>query len=250
MPTPFRRGDSQAARLRGVRRLRANSSPHCVPVRCVRPRIVSGSPDWLSRVMPTPMPSCSPRLPGFADARRRVDGRAVRTRRRRRGCGRDSRECLREHLAWKGRNTESDAVLAGYDPAALDDGELLVWGLQRIGNLFWGQGDVSAADDVLALVRERITDPVLSQIVDGIASACALSPVISRVRSNCPGQGARRVRAAAVGHRVGGLRWRARARPRWPRRRGGRHRPSWAQRGDEHRWGYCDFRRASVRFWR
>lgn len=90
------------------------------------------------------------------------------------GAGVIAASLLARALMWKGRNTESDAVLAGYDPAALDDGELLVWGLQRIGNLFWGQGDVSAADDVLALVRERITDPVLSQIVDGIASACAL----------------------------------------------------------------------------
>ena len=90
------------------------------------------------------------------------------------GAGVAAASLLARALMWKGLNAESDAVLADYDPAALNDGELLLWGLQRIGNLFWGLGDVGAAGEVLALVRERVTDPVLSQIVDGIASACAL----------------------------------------------------------------------------
>ena len=90
------------------------------------------------------------------------------------GAGVAAAGLLARALMWKGLNAESDAVLADVDPAALNDGELLIWGLQRIGNLFWGIGDVAAAREVLDLVRDRIDNPSLIQIVDGIASACAL----------------------------------------------------------------------------
>ena len=108
---------------------------------------------------------------------------------------------------WKGRNTESDAVLAGYDPAALDDGELLVWGLQRIGNLFWGQGDVSAADDVLALVRgaDHRSGPEPDRRRNRLGSVRRVHTGDIAGAIELSDQGARRVRAAAVGHRVGGL---------------------------------------------
>ena len=61
---PFRRVIRKRLGFAASRRLQSKLSPHCVPVRCVRPRIVSGRRIGL-RVMPTPIPSCSPRLPGI-----------------------------------------------------------------------------------------------------------------------------------------------------------------------------------------
>ncbi|KXO99098.1 helix-turn-helix transcriptional regulator [Tsukamurella pseudospumae] len=89
------------------------------------------------------------------------------------GAGLPAACLLARALMWRGEAVESDRVLRAFDPDRLDQVQLVLWGAQRIGNLFWAVGDVPAADRVLGLLRERIDTPMLALIVDGIGAACA-----------------------------------------------------------------------------
>ena len=52
--------------------------------------------------------------------------------------------------------------------------ELVQWGAARIANLQWSMGDAESADEVLELLRERVTHPGLRLLIDGVASASRL----------------------------------------------------------------------------
>lgn len=89
------------------------------------------------------------------------------------GAGLPAACLLARALMWQGEAAESDRVLRSFDPEDLDEVELVLWGAQRIGNLFWAVGDVAAANEVLALLTARVDTPVLALIVRGIGAACA-----------------------------------------------------------------------------
>jgi len=88
-----------------------------------------------------------------------------------RGGGLEAGELLARSLLWQGKATEAEQTLTSYDPEQMTELELLRWGWARIANLHWSMGDAEGADEVLALLRERITSPHLLPIVDGAASA-------------------------------------------------------------------------------
>lgn len=90
------------------------------------------------------------------------------------GGGLDAAEMLARSLMWQGSAAEADEVLKGFQPEDLDEIQMIRWGGQRFGNLFWALGDAHRADEILALLQERVTDPNLRLIVQGIASAGAL----------------------------------------------------------------------------
>ncbi|UQE76444.1 LuxR C-terminal-related transcriptional regulator [Gordonia sp. PP30] len=89
------------------------------------------------------------------------------------GNGLAAADLLARALMWQGKARESDEVLNAFDPAELTQPEVVRWGMQRIGNLFWSVGETEGAARVLEQVRESITEPALEQIADGIGSACA-----------------------------------------------------------------------------
>lgn len=89
------------------------------------------------------------------------------------GAGLPAACLLARALMWQGKADESDRVLRAFDPDQLDQVQLLLWGAQRIGNLFWAVGDVTGAKVVLDLLVERVDTPALACIVRGIGSACA-----------------------------------------------------------------------------
>jgi DNA-binding CsgD family transcriptional regulator len=83
-------------------------------------------------------------------------------------------EPLARSLMWQGNATEADRVLAGFRPDDLSDIELIYWGGIRFATVFWALGDAGRADDILAMLREKVTDPNLALVVKGFAAACAI----------------------------------------------------------------------------
>lgn len=88
-----------------------------------------------------------------------------------RGGGPAAGELLARSLLWQGRSAEADLALSAYDPEAMDEPGLLRWGAVRVVNRQLSAGDAVAADEVLELLRQRIRDPGLSLVVDGLAAA-------------------------------------------------------------------------------
>jgi DNA-binding CsgD family transcriptional regulator len=86
-----------------------------------------------------------------------------------RGGGLVASELLARSLLWQGHAAEAEETLSSFDPDALDGLDLVRWGLARIANLHWSMGDAESADEVLELLRDRVTHNVL--LVDGVASA-------------------------------------------------------------------------------
>ena len=68
---------------------------------------------------------------------------------------------------------QAEEILAGFDPENLDEWQLAVWGITRVSILFWS-GDVGRANEVLALLRERVQHPSLKLVVDATASLMAV----------------------------------------------------------------------------
>jgi DNA-binding CsgD family transcriptional regulator len=91
-----------------------------------------------------------------------------------RGGGLAASELLARALLWQGEAAEAEEIFSAFDPDAMNEIELLRWGTARIANLQWAMGDAEGADELVALLRERIADPALSLVVDGVASASAL----------------------------------------------------------------------------
>ncbi len=87
------------------------------------------------------------------------------------GGGLGAVEPLARALMWQGLADQAETALAGFDPGAFDQVELVRWGLLRIANLFWAVGDAQQAKAVLDLVSDRVSDPALALIVKGVSSA-------------------------------------------------------------------------------
>ena len=88
-----------------------------------------------------------------------------------RGGGLVASELLARSLLWQGHAAEAEETLNSFDPDALDERELVRWGLARIANLHWSMGDAERADEVLNLLCEKVTHGGPRLLVDGVASA-------------------------------------------------------------------------------
>jgi DNA-binding NarL/FixJ family response regulator len=91
-----------------------------------------------------------------------------------RGGGLDASELLARSLLWQGKAAESEETLSVFDPETMNELELVRWGTARIANLQWSMGDAEGADEVLKLLRSKLTHPGLRLLVDGVASASLL----------------------------------------------------------------------------
>ncbi|TGD86718.1 tetratricopeptide repeat protein [Mycolicibacterium sp. CH28] len=90
-----------------------------------------------------------------------------------RGDGLRAVHLLSRALMWQGRPEEADEVLARFDPDDLDEGQLVLWGIPRAAIVFWSLGDVTRAEEVMALLRSRVTNPILRPMVDAADAAFA-----------------------------------------------------------------------------
>ena len=88
--------------------------------------------------------------------------------------GLQAAELLSRALLWQGHPAQADNVLAQFSPDALDELQLVMWGIPRLSILFWSIGDVERARQVLRLLRERVQDPSLKLIVEATGSAIAV----------------------------------------------------------------------------
>ena len=107
-----------------------------------------------------------------------------------RGGGLVASELLARSLLWQGHAAEAEETLNSFDPDALDERDLVRWGLARIANLHWSMGDAERADEVLELLCEKVDSPAGS----GCSStgwrrrrgrSRISSPRPSRCRSGC-----------------------------------------------------------------
>ncbi|KZM71155.1 helix-turn-helix transcriptional regulator [Nocardia terpenica] len=89
--------------------------------------------------------------------------------------GVEAADLLARALLWQGHRIEAERTLASFDPEQLNDVQLTRWGSTRVSNLLWAMGDADRADEVLALVRERVTHPKLAATLRGLSSACAVN---------------------------------------------------------------------------
>ncbi|MFC0449791.1 helix-turn-helix transcriptional regulator [Rhodococcus jostii] len=88
--------------------------------------------------------------------------------------GFEAADLLARALLWQGHATEAESLLLSFAPDSLDQVQLVRWGTSRIANLFWASGESEKADEVLAVLRERVTHPSLVPIIEGIGSVCAV----------------------------------------------------------------------------
>lgn len=79
---------------------------------------------------------------------------------------------LADPLGWQGSSAEAEEVLSAFDPVD-DEITLVRWGCLRATNLFFGCGQRSAAEDVLATVRSRITLPLLRSYPTAVEATIA-----------------------------------------------------------------------------
>ena len=88
-----------------------------------------------------------------------------------RGGGLVASELLARSQLWQGNAAEAEETLGAFDPDQMNELDLTRWGLARIANLHWSMGDAESADEVLELLRSRVTDHGLKLLIDGVASA-------------------------------------------------------------------------------
>jgi DNA-binding NarL/FixJ family response regulator len=91
-----------------------------------------------------------------------------------RGGGLTASELLARSLLWQGNAVEAEEALRPFQFDELNDVDAVRWGLARIANLQWSMGDAESADEVLEMLRDRLSDPALRLLVDGVASASLL----------------------------------------------------------------------------
>lgn len=91
-----------------------------------------------------------------------------------RGGGLAASELLARSLLWQGKAAEAEETLSSFDPEQMNELDLVRWGTARIANLHWSMGDAECADEVLELLRGRVTHDGLKLVVDGVASASRL----------------------------------------------------------------------------
>lgn len=91
-----------------------------------------------------------------------------------RGGGFRAANMLARSQLWQGHSAEAESALSRFDPDALDERQLVGWGVTRIANLFWAAGDAETADAVLEEVRQRVHDPTAVSVVRGLGATCAV----------------------------------------------------------------------------
>lgn len=91
-----------------------------------------------------------------------------------RGGGLRAAELLSRALLWQGHPVQADEILTRFDPARLDELQLVQWGIPRLSILFWSMGDISRATELLELLHSRVEHPALKLIVDATGSAMAI----------------------------------------------------------------------------
>ena len=91
-----------------------------------------------------------------------------------RGGGLIASELLARSLLWQGNAAEAEETLSAFDPEQMNELDLVRWGAARIANLLWSMGDAESADEVLELLRARVTHHRLRLVIDGVASASRL----------------------------------------------------------------------------
>ncbi|MBB5914161.1 DNA-binding CsgD family transcriptional regulator/tetratricopeptide (TPR) repeat protein [Nocardia transvalensis] len=89
--------------------------------------------------------------------------------------GVESADLLARALLYQGHRIEAERTLASFDPDQLNELQLVRWGSTRVSNLLWSMGDADRADEVLELVREKVSHPKLTLTLRGLASACAVN---------------------------------------------------------------------------
>ncbi|MFI9506786.1 LuxR C-terminal-related transcriptional regulator [Nocardia sp. NPDC052566] len=89
--------------------------------------------------------------------------------------GVEAADLLARALLWQGHRIEAERTLASFDPDQLTEVQLARWGSTRVSNLMWAMGDADRADDVLAQIRSRVSQPKIVATLDGLASACAVN---------------------------------------------------------------------------
>ncbi|MFI5714627.1 LuxR C-terminal-related transcriptional regulator [Nocardia sp. NPDC051750] len=89
--------------------------------------------------------------------------------------GVESADLLARALLWQGHRIEAERTLASFAADELNEVQLARWGSTRVSNLLWAMGDADRADEVLAMVRSRITHPKIALITTGLAAACAVN---------------------------------------------------------------------------
>ncbi|MCV7179164.1 LuxR family transcriptional regulator [Mycolicibacterium sphagni] len=90
------------------------------------------------------------------------------------GGGLVASELLARTLLWQGRASESEEILASFDPDTLSEFDLARWGMARIANLQWSIGDSKAAAEILAMLQQRVSHRRVRLVVDGLAAALAV----------------------------------------------------------------------------
>jgi DNA-binding NarL/FixJ family response regulator len=91
-----------------------------------------------------------------------------------RGGGLRAAELLSRALLWQGQPMQAEEVLAQFEPADLNELQLVQWGIPRLSILFWSIGDVARAKELLALLRRRVQHPALRLVVEATGSALAV----------------------------------------------------------------------------
>jgi DNA-binding CsgD family transcriptional regulator len=90
------------------------------------------------------------------------------------GGGVQEAELLSRALLWQGHPVQANEILTKFKPEGLDELQLVQWGIPHLSILFWSMGEVARADDVLSLLRERVTHPSLKLVVAATQSAIAV----------------------------------------------------------------------------
>ncbi|MCV7347791.1 LuxR family transcriptional regulator [Mycolicibacterium rhodesiae] len=78
---------------------------------------------------------------------------------------------LADALAWQGRSQEAEELLATFDPR--DEITLVRWGCLRATNLFFGCGQRAMAEEVLGVVRSRVTMTALRSYALAVEASIA-----------------------------------------------------------------------------
>jgi DNA-binding CsgD family transcriptional regulator len=81
---------------------------------------------------------------------------------------------LSRALLWQGKPAAAEEILAGFDPADLDELQLVQWGVPRVSTLFWSLGEVARAYEVLDLVDARTHHAALRLVLAATAAALAV----------------------------------------------------------------------------
>ncbi|MFC9896937.1 LuxR C-terminal-related transcriptional regulator [Nocardia sp. NPDC127579] len=89
--------------------------------------------------------------------------------------GVEAADLLARALLWQGHPIEAERTLASFDPDELNEIQLVRWGSTRVSNLLWAMGDADRADEVLALVRGKVTHPGCQVTLAGLSSAVAVN---------------------------------------------------------------------------